>query len=366
MPRVAWRMRWTFSTRAKRTWASPFGAEADPRGHRDERPLEHELGELQRSGPRVALRDPAPDEHRGLRGIDLPSAQSQPLDERVPPLAVRFRSLAGEFLAFAQRDDRGDLDGLEHAVVQVALDARQRVDHLRVSQAEADPPARHAVALRHREDLDADLLGPGNLQQRRRPVSVERDVGVGEVVHEHRAVPVGHLDQVREEVLADARRRGIVRKRCQDHRRLGAGPTEDVLDAAEELLRRRHRHGDLPPVGHHHAPLMDGIGRVRHGDSVSRADGCERQVRQGVLGAHRGDRLGLVVQFDPVVGQISLADLLPQPGDPGGQRVAVVALVPGRFRRACPRPPAAWPRPDCPSPGRRRRGRPSGPSSASC
>jgi len=60
-----------------------------------------------------------------------------------------------------QRDDAGDLDGLEGAVVEVALDARERVDHPRIAADEAHPPARHIVGLRQREDLDADVLGAG-------------------------------------------------------------------------------------------------------------------------------------------------------------------------------------------------------------
>jgi hypothetical protein len=78
--------------------------------------------------------------------------------------------------------------GWNDAVIQVALDARQRVDDLRVAQAIADAPAGHVVALRHGEDLDGVLLGAIHLEDAGRLVAVEADVGVGEIVDHHGAM----------------------------------------------------------------------------------------------------------------------------------------------------------------------------------
>ena len=61
-------------------------------------------------------------------------------------------------------------------------------DHLRIAQAEAHAPARHVVALRHREDLDGDFLGALHLQDAGRLVAVEAEIGVREIVHDHGAV----------------------------------------------------------------------------------------------------------------------------------------------------------------------------------
>jgi len=78
---------------------------------------------------------------------------------------VDLDDLGHALLIALQRDDAGDLDGLEGAVIQVGLDAGQRMDHLRVAAHEAQPPAGHIVRLRRREELDPDLLGPGHLEE---------------------------------------------------------------------------------------------------------------------------------------------------------------------------------------------------------
>ena len=87
--------------------------------------------------------------------------------------------------AFERRDGR-DLDRREGAVVEVALDARERADQVAVADHEADAPAGHVVALRQGEELDRDVLRARHLHDRRRLVAVEDDVGIGEVVHDDR------------------------------------------------------------------------------------------------------------------------------------------------------------------------------------
>src|SRR5439155_1338378 len=95
-------------------------------------------------------------------------------------LSVDLDDLGHARLIALERDDAGDLDRLEGAVVQIGLDARQRMDHPGVAAHEGEPPAGHVVRLRRREDLDADLLRPRNLEERRWLVAVEREVGVRE------------------------------------------------------------------------------------------------------------------------------------------------------------------------------------------
>ena len=113
----------------------------------------------------------------------------------------------------------GDLDRLEDAVVVIALDGRQRADHLGVAGAEAEPPAGHVVALAHGRRLDADLLGSRHAQEARRLVAVEADVAVGEIVDDHEAEPLGQGDHVHEEIALDHRRRRVVREVEDEHLR---------------------------------------------------------------------------------------------------------------------------------------------------
>jgi hypothetical protein len=62
----------------------------------------------------------------------------------------------------------------------------------------------HVVALRHGEELDRHVLRARHLHDRGRLPAVERDVGVGEVVHHEDAVLAGERDDFLEEVELDA------------------------------------------------------------------------------------------------------------------------------------------------------------------
>ena len=63
-----------------------------------------------------------------------------------------------------------------------------------VAGGERDTPAGHVVRLRAAEQLDRDVLGAGALEQARRDVAVEADLGVRVVVHEQDVVLLGERD----------------------------------------------------------------------------------------------------------------------------------------------------------------------------
>ena len=142
------------------------------------------------SEPRVAetLGDGRPDEHGAAWLIHGPTGAAQAVDQDVAAFLIGRADLPGVLFAFAQGDDGGDLDGLEDAVIQIALDARQGADHARIAHAEAHAPSRHVVAFRHGEDLHGDILGAFHLQDAGRLIAVEAQVGVGEIVDDHGAV----------------------------------------------------------------------------------------------------------------------------------------------------------------------------------
>src|SRR5436309_3553043 len=122
-------------------------AEPDAGGYGDQSLLHQELGKLQRPAIPIWLGDGRPEEHRSLGRLDGPAGALEPGDQRVTALAVSFADLTSVFGAFAQRDDCGDLQGLEHPVVEIALDARQGGDHLAVPQTISDAPSGHIEAL---------------------------------------------------------------------------------------------------------------------------------------------------------------------------------------------------------------------------
>ena len=87
-------------------------------------------------------------------------------------------------------------------------------DDLGVADQEGHAPAGHRERLRHRVQLDRALLGPLGLQDRRRLVAVEAELGVGVVVDEHDLVLAGEVDHPLHEVEVDARGGRVVRERA--------------------------------------------------------------------------------------------------------------------------------------------------------
>src|SRR6267143_6546505 len=122
--------------------------EPDARRHRDPRPLDAELGELQRAHGPEWLGDRCPHEHRALGLEDLPAELVEAVHQHVAALAMDLDDLVHHLLVAFEGDDARDLDRLEGAVVEVGLDPRQRGDHARVPAHESHPPARHVVRLR--------------------------------------------------------------------------------------------------------------------------------------------------------------------------------------------------------------------------
>src|SRR5207302_9223609 len=142
-------------------------AEPDARRHGDLRLVQEQLGEFQRSHGAVRVRDAGPDEH-GRQGLfDLPADAVQPIHEDIATLLVKFHGFPDTVLGTIQRNDGGDLDRLEDAVVEVAFDFLQGPDHLGVAHAEPHPPARHVVALGQGEELHAHIPGARDLEKAR-------------------------------------------------------------------------------------------------------------------------------------------------------------------------------------------------------
>ena len=97
-------------------------------------------------------------------------------------LFVQPHALGHGFLRPGQRRDRGFLQRREDAGAHVILECRHPGDELFVADDEADPPTRHSEALRHREQLDADVARAALGEEALGLASVEDEVAVREVV----------------------------------------------------------------------------------------------------------------------------------------------------------------------------------------
>src|SRR2546426_3767539 len=118
-------------------------AEADAGRDRHLALLDQHLGELERAHDAVGLGDGRPDEH-GAPGLGhRPPELVESVHEDVAPLPVELDDLSDHGRVALQRDDAGDLDGLECPVVEEGLDPGEGVDHPGVAAHEAQPPTGH-------------------------------------------------------------------------------------------------------------------------------------------------------------------------------------------------------------------------------
>src|SRR5260370_35469360 len=114
--------------------------EPDPWRYRHQRLLHEELGKLQRASGRVRLGHRRPEEHRSARRLHRPAGALETGYQRVAALAVNLADLLCVVRALPQRADRGDLQRLENAVIEITLHPRQRSDHLAVAETTSDQP----------------------------------------------------------------------------------------------------------------------------------------------------------------------------------------------------------------------------------
>ena len=320
-------MRCSFSTRANRTWPSPYSPKPMPGETATLHVRDQHLGELERAHGAERVGDRRPHEHRPPRLGDRPADLVEPVHEHVAPLPVQLDDLLDHLLVALERDDARDLDGLERAVVEVGLDARERVDHPRIAADEAHAPSGHVVGLRQREDLDADLLGPRHLEERRRPVAVVAEVRVGEVVHHHEPVLAGEVDHLHEEVALHAEGGRIVREREDEHLGLGPRQPNRLREAGEEVVALHQRHRAQVPVRDDHRVRVDRVRRIRHEHAVAGLKDREREMRHALLGADRRDGLRLGIELHAVAIAVPRGHGTPEPRDPLRGRVAVVLRI---------------------------------------
>ena len=247
----------------------------------------------------------------------------QALHHHVAPLLVGHRDLAHALLGAFEREDRGDLDRGEGAVVVVALHPRQRRHQVAVADHEAHAPARHVVALGHREELDRDVARTGYLHDRRRAIAVEGDVGIGEVVHDIDFMATGDVDDLLEERQVDALA-GRVRREVQDqHLRLRVRLLHRTVEFVEEIHPWRHPHMADVSAGDDRAVDVDRVAWIGHQHDVAALEGGERQVGNALFRPDGDDGLAVRIEFHPVPGLVPVADGLAQARNALGHRVAM-------------------------------------------
>ena len=153
--------------------------------------------------------------------------------ESVPARLIRRDALGDRVLRPFERRDSRRLQRREDPDAAVVVEQVDALDHLRVADDEADPPAGHAVGLRHRPHLDADVLRARRREEALGPAAVEDEVDVRGVVDDGTTRAVGPANRcleragrsadrarIRRVVEVERRRRG---RRIQVRRPAGVG-----------------------------------------------------------------------------------------------------------------------------------------------
>ena len=198
------------------------------------------------------------------------------------------------------------------------LDEVQPRDDLRIADDEAEPPAGHAVALREREHLDADLACAVLGEEALGPAAVEDEVGVGEVVHDRRARLVRELDRLGEDAGRSrdgGRVRGIVEVDRGDAFPRRARP----VGAA--VLAERER----DPLGARQCDrrVVVGVAGIGQQDPLAALREHERELDERRRRPRQERDLALGVELDAVDGGVAVRDRLLRRREPREGRIAV-------------------------------------------
>ena len=186
-----------------------------------------------------------------------------------------------------------------------------------------------------RVQLDGHVLRAGHLQDRRRAVTVEGDVGVGKIVDQDDLVLPCELDQACHPGQVHALGGGVVGEGQDHHPRLGPCRLPRFHQVVEELLRRVSliRAGpvqaDVADVGAGEQRGID-VDRVRgrrDEGGVPRSDQHPHEVGQPFLGPDGGDHLGVGIERHFELAEVEIGDGLADLGDSTAGRVPVVPRI---------------------------------------
>ena len=94
-------------------------------------------------------------------------------------------------------------------------------------------------ATMQREKFDADILCAGGLEETRRLITVKREIGVSEIVHDDEIMFLGDFDDALEEIEFDDLSGRIVRKADDQHLGLRPSLSNRFFETAKELFTGR-------------------------------------------------------------------------------------------------------------------------------
>ena len=181
-------------------------------------------------------------------------------------------------------------------------------------------------------ELDAHVPRPRRLQEARRVVPIERNLGVASVVADRDIVLLGEGHDLLEQLRRREPAGGVIRVVDPHH----LGLLRDLLRNQREvrpkavLFQQRHGIGGSPRE--HRAHGVDRVRRIRHERHIARVDEAERHVSDAFLRSDQRHDL-LVPQLDAEPFCVPAANRLPHLRQPVGLWITMVRrIVRGAFQ----------------------------------
>src|SRR6266576_2701258 len=219
------------------------------------------------------------------RRLDLPAEAVQGV--RHDAMAARIDSAGCPrlLLPTVHRLNACPLDSLEYARVDVRLQLADQVHEVRAAADPADSPAGHVVRLRQGVKFEAYFFRAWNLEIRR-------------VVAQHDVMAATEVDRSRQEVTVRSRRGGVVRI-VEPHEPSALRDFKgNRVEVGQPVVGRGERHRVRIGAGHDRAGDVHGVPGIWRQYHVAWVDESERDVADAVLGAKRGQDLGIRVELD--------------------------------------------------------------------
>src|SRR5690606_40348699 len=158
--------------------------------------------------------------------------------------------------------------------------ARQSVYQLLITHHKAHAPSGHVIALAHGEELDRNIAGALNLQDGGRDVTIESDVGVGQIMHDENIVLACQFNDALKERNIYTLGRRIAGESQYHHLWAGNRLAYRAFDFLKKVQAWHNRDRADIRAGDHSAINMDGITWIWHQHGITPVKGGQHQVRQ--------------------------------------------------------------------------------------
>ena len=225
------------------------------------------------------------------------------------------------FVRVFQRGGSGQLERAKRARVDIALDAENPLDKLRIRGYHSDAPTGHIVALAERVELDANVARALHLQDAEPFLPEDETVGV--VIDNHYAVAATEIHQLLVRLApggGSGGHVGIVAPKEFDSRQVH--PFEGLKVGLPAMLGQKVIIAHLATQQAREGGVR-GVTRVGHQHALTWIDQSEGHMKDALLRTNEGLNLGERVEGYAVPARVKLGHCLAQLWDAASRLIAV-------------------------------------------